>query len=55
MNINKCTASIDQAHLSRYKDLQTIKSAKKGIVNNYSQEIISSISRLQDNSLEVVQ
>ena len=35
MHINKCRASIDQAYLSRYKDFQQIKSAKKGFLNDY--------------------
>ena len=54
MHINRCTASIDQANISRYKELQNIKSAKKGLLNDYPQKMISSISRLQDKSPEVV-
>ena len=50
MHIKQCTASIDQACLSRYKELQQIKVSKKGLLNNYSQKMISSISRLQDKS-----
>ena len=37
MHIKRCTSSIDQAHISRYKELQQIKSAKKGQLNDYSQ------------------
>ena len=48
------TASIDPDYLSRYKELNQIKAAKKGILNDYSQKLISSISRLQDKSSEVV-
>ena len=55
MHIMRFTASIDQAYLSRYKDLQQIKAAKKGLLNSCSREIISSISRLQDMSSEVVE
>ena len=55
MHIKRCTASIDQAHLSRYKELQKIKAAKKELLNDYSQKMISSISRLQDKSSEVVE
>ena len=55
MQINRCTASIDRSYLSRYKELQKIKSAKKGLLNDYSQKMISSISRLQDKSSEVVE
>ena len=55
MHIKRCTASIDQAHLSRYKELQQTKAAKKGLLNDYSQKMISSISRLQDKSSEVVE
>ena len=33
MHIKRCTASIDQAHISRYKELQQIKVAKKGLLN----------------------
>ena len=54
MHINRCTASIDQDYLSRYKELQKIKAAKKGLLNDYSQKMISSISRLKDKSSEVV-
>ena len=53
MHIKQCTASIDQAYLSRYKELQKIKAAKKGLLNDYSNKMISSISCLQDKSLEV--
>ena len=35
--------------------LQQIKAAKKGLLNDYSQKMISSVSRLQDNSSEVVE
>ena len=55
MHIKRCTASIDQAHLSRYKELQQIKASKKGLLKYYSQKMISSISRLQDKSSEVVE
>ena len=55
MHIKRCTASIDQHYLSKYKELQQIKSAKKGLLNDYSQKTISSISRLQDKSSEVVE
>ena len=54
MHIRRCTASIYQAYLSRYKDLQKIKAAKKGIIYYYSQKMISSISLLQDQSSELV-
>ena len=53
MHIKRFTASTDQAYLSRYKELQQIKSSKKGIINDYSQKMISSISRSQDNSSEI--
>ena len=55
MHIKRCTASIDQAYLSRYKQLQKIIAAKKGLLNDYSQKMISSVSRLQDKSSEVVE
>ena len=55
MHIKRFTASIDQAHISRYKELKQIKAAKKGLLNDYSQKMISSISRLQDKSSEVVE
>ena len=48
MHIKRCTASIDQAYLSRYKELQQIKAAKKVLLNDYSQKMISSVSCLQD-------
>ena len=43
-----------QSHLSIYKELQLIKSTKKGLLKDYSQKIISSISHLQDKSSEVL-
>ena len=55
MHIKRFIASIDQANLSRYKDLHIIKYSNKGILNDYSQEMISSISHLQDKSSKVVQ
>ena len=55
MHINRCTASIDQAYLSIDKELQQIKSSKKGLLNDYSQKMITSVSLLQDKSSEVVE
>ena len=55
MHIKGWTDSIDQSHISRYKELQQIKAAKKGLLNYYSQKMISSISRLQEKSSEVVE
>ena len=55
MHIKRCAASIDQAYLSRYKDLQKTKASKKDLLNDYSQNILSSVSRLQDKSSEVVE
>ena len=52
MHINICTASTYQYYLSRYKELYQIKSSRKGLLNDYSQKMISSISLLQDNSSE---
>ena len=39
MHIKRCKASIDQAHLSRYKKLQKIKAAKKDLLKYYSQKL----------------
>ena len=55
MHINLCTASIDQAHISIYMELQQINAAKKGLLNYYSQKMISSLSRLKNKSSEVVE
>ena len=55
MHIKRCTASIYQSHISRYKELQQIKAAKKGLLNYYSQNMISSVSRLQYKSSEFVE
>ena len=55
MNIKRYIYSIDQDYLSRYKELHKIKASKKGLLNYYSQKIISSISPLQDKSSEVVE
>ena len=38
MHINRCTASIYQAYLAIYKELQKIKAAKKVLLNYYSQK-----------------
>ena len=54
IHIKRFIASIDKSYLSRYKELHQIKYAKKGLLNNYSQKMISSISCLQDKSSEVV-
>ena len=45
----------NQAYLSRYKELEQIKAANKGLLNDYSQKMISSISSLQDKLSEVVE
>ena len=55
MHIKRCRALTNQAHLSRYKDLQLIKYSKKSLLNDYSHKMISSISCLQDKSSEVVE
>ena len=55
MHIKIFTASINQAYLSIYKDLHQIKAANKGLLNDYPQKMISSISRLQDKSSEFVE
>ena len=55
VHIKRCMASNDQSYLSRYKELQQIKAAKKVLLNDYSQKIISSISCLQDKSSEAVE
>ena len=55
MHIKRCTASIYQDYLSRYKYLQKIEDAKKGLINDYSQKMIHSISRLQGKSSDVVE
>ena len=55
MHIKRFTSSTDQAYLSIYKELQQIKASKKGLLDDYSQKNISSISRLQDKSSEVVE
>ena len=38
MHIKRCTASINQGYLSRYKELQKIKASNKGLLNDYSQK-----------------
>ena len=38
MHIKQFTASIDQPYLSRYKESQKIKAAKRGLLNDYSQK-----------------
>ena len=55
MHINRYFDLIDQDRWSKYEDLQLIKGDKKGLINNNSHKIISSISRLQDKSSEVVE
>ena len=52
--MNIYISSIDQYHLSIYKDLQLIRAYKKGLINVYFQKIISSISHLHDKSSAVV-
>ena len=55
MYINRCQASIFQAHFSRYKNLQLIKGSEKGLITDYLRNMISSISCLKYKSSEVVQ
>ena len=54
MHIKRCRASIYQARLSIYKELQIIKPDKKFLLNDYFHEVVSSVSRLQDKLSEVV-
>ena len=44
MHMQIFISSIDQAYLSRYKYLQQIKAVKKGLLSDYSQKMISSVS-----------
>ena len=55
MHIKRLQTSVYQPRLSIYKDLQIIKAVKKGLLNDYLQKMISSVSCLQDKSLEVVE
>ena len=55
VHIERCFGSIDKDHLSRYKEIQIIKAAKKGLIDDYSQNMISSFSLLQDKSSEDVE
>ena len=55
MHIKICTAPIDKSNLLRNKNLHQIKAAKKGLLNNYSPKMVSSISSLQDKSSESVE
>ena len=43
MHINILFSEIYQYHSSRYKDLQIIKDANNGLINNYLHNMISSI------------
>ena len=38
MHIKRCTYSVYQAYLSRYKELKQLKSSKKVLLNDYSQK-----------------
>ena len=38
MHIKRCTASINQAYVSRYKELKEIKASKNVLLNDYSQK-----------------
>ena len=55
MHINIPRASIDQYYLSIYKELQKIKAAKKGLLNDYLPKMISSALHLQDKLSGVVE
>ena len=46
VRIKICIASTYQYYLLRYKDLQKIKAANKGLLNYYSQKMIASVSHL---------
>ena len=46
MHIKICQYSIYQYNLSIYKVLQHTKASKKGLINDYLHNIISSVSRL---------
>ena len=55
MHIKICMDSIYQDNLSRYKELKLIKDDNRGLLNDYSQKMIYSISRLQDKSSKIVE
>ena len=43
MHINRLRSSIDQDYLLWYKELHIIQASKKGLINDYSQKMISYI------------
>ena len=46
MHIKSCYASMDKAHIKRYKELQSFKATWKGDIQDYSENIKASISSL---------
>ena len=50
MHIKICYADMDKSHLTRYQDLHNFKYARKGVIQDYPENIKVFISSLQNKS-----
>ena len=48
MHIKGCYVAKDKAHITRYQELQHYKQARKGVLLDYSENIIAPITSLQN-------
>ena len=55
MRIKSCYADTDKYHRTIYQELQHLKSARKGIIQDYSENIKASISILHHKSSTVLE
>ena len=50
MHIKSCYVPKEKAHIKRYQELQHFKHTRKGVILDYSEDIKSSISSLNNKS-----
>ena len=55
MHIKSLYTAIKKAHLTIYKQIHYFKYVRKGVIKDYSENIKSSISGLQNNSSAVIE
>ena len=55
MHINSCFVEIDKDYLTRHQQLQHLKTAKKGIINDYLERMNYSIAHLQNKPYTVIE
>ena len=55
MHIKSWYAAMDRTHITRYQEIHGFKTAMKGVIQDYSENIKASFSGLQNNSFVVIE